>query len=268
VLYGGLGVGSFEYGSSGLIRDRQVRGRVDTFAARGLGAAWELRGGLPLFRTGVIEDPGRGPCPGTDDYCAPTAGAGEAWVGLRRGLVDRGVQALVEVGAFGDPWNAGTRGRWTNIGQGTGGGAVALVVGGDTRLGDGRIGVVGVARHRLIVGRAHPDSAVRLPADELGGAVEVWAQRGRWRPELSVSSLGRLGGLDYGAEWVETWRPQADRWAALRYREVAARAKLSIDLAEGTGLHVSAGRVFAAWSGPRDATDLSVGVHRYWTARR
>jgi hypothetical protein len=67
---------------------------------------------------------------------------------------------------------------------------------------------------------------------------------------------------------VETWRPQADRWAALRYREVAARAKLSIDLAEGTGLHVSAGRVFAAWSGPRDATDLSVGVHRYWTARR
>lgn len=268
VVYGGVGGGAFQYGASGRIRDPQVRGRIDTFAARGLGQGWELRGGVPLVRAGAVEDPLRGPCPGEGDYCATTTGVGEAWVGLRRGLVDRGWQALVEVGAFGDPWNAGTRGRWTNIGLGTGGGAAALVVGVEGAAGETRIGAVGSARYRLVVGRAHPDSAVRLPADDASGALELWAQRGRWRPEVAVSSLGRLGGLDYGDAWVRTWRPQADRWAALRYREVVGRVKLSIDLAEGTGLHVSAGRVLAAWSGPRDATDVGVGVHRYWSARR
>ena len=264
VVYGGVGVTTFEYGSAAIIRDRQYRARLDLFAAAGLTERWELRAALPVFQTWVQEHADRGPCPSSSDYCDPTTGAGEAYLAVRRQLVSSSVKLAAEAGGFTDIWNAQTRSRWTNVGQGTWGGTAALLLGG--QLPAGTMGFVAQTRYTLVVGRQVDGSESRLPSDGLGGGIEGWAQRGKLRAELGLSGFTRLGGIPYGSEWVSEWLGSEDRWAALQYREIVARGKLSVSLSESTGLHISAGRVLWAWSGPKDALDVGVGVHKYWSA--
>lgn len=258
--YGGLGLSTFESGASGLPRDRQLRSRVDLYGAYGILDVLQLSADAPLVHNRVMEL-GRAPCPTEDDYCDPVTSVGQAGMQLRLRLLARPITATLGLGLRSDAWNASTRGRWTNAGLGTTQGVASAVLGGDAQ----RLGWVAHAHYARVAGReVEAADGERLPADELLGGLAGRLHVQRSAVELELSGRTRLGGMEFGDAWFDALYPTEDRWAALAYREVAARAKLSLPLGEASGLHVSAGRVILAANGPRDTTDISVGVHRYW----
>lgn len=262
-IYGGAGIGTFRYGSSGLERDRQWRARADLYGAIGLGERLQLSLDGPLAVNWVQERSGVGPCP-TDgyegDYCDTTATAGEVGLHARYRLTP-GPGLAAELGLRSDAWNAGTRQRWTNAGLGT----TSLVGGLIGGWSSSRWGLVGAARYRLTFGRIVDAGLgeVELPGDEVSGLVEV-----SYRPGLSytlgLGGVARLWGVEYGEEYVDYYRLTPDRWASLAWRALRAEVKVSAPLGETAGLHLAAGRVIAAANGPRDITDVSVGVHRWF----
>jgi hypothetical protein len=267
VAYGGLALGSFQYGSSGLIRDRQLRARADLYGAVGLTDRLQLSLDAPVMRTWVLELEDRGPCP-TDgyegDYCDPVTGVGEAGLHARYRVASG---LVVGAGVRSDAWNAGTRQRWTNIGLGTTSLVGSLIVGRERE----RLGVVGAAHYRLTLGRAVDAGLgeVSLPGDTVAGLVELRYSPPQIRPEfrLALSGMSRLWGVEYGPEYVDYYRLTPDRWASLAYRELKGAAQVSLPLEDHSGLHLSFSRVIVAANGPKDAMDLSLGFHRYFPPR-
>ena len=109
--------------------------------------------------------------------------------------------------------------------------------------------------------------AVRLPGDAAHGALELSARAGKTTGQLGVSGMSRLAGVEYGPDYLDGYRLTVDRWASLRCRELRGEAKLSRALSDATGLHLTVGRVLVARNGPRDALDVSLGLHRYVAPR-
>ena len=263
-LYGGVGLGTFQYGSSGMLRDRQWRPRVDLYGALGVTERLQVSLDGPFAAVWVQEKADEGPCP-TDgyegDYCDTTITAGEIGLHARYRLTP-GPGLVVGIGARTDAWNAGTRGRWTNAGLGTTS-LVGSVVGG--RDWD-RLGVVAAAHYRLTFGRLVDAGLgeLRLPGDEVVGQLEVRTPAGPITAQLGVMGVSRLAGVEYGSDYIDAYRFTRDRWASLRYRALRGEAKVSAPLGESAGLHLSVGRIIVAANGPKDALDVSIGVHRYW----
>lgn len=263
VVYGGLGVGTFEYGSSGSIRDRQVRARADLYGAWGTGGRVQLSLDLPVVHAWVIEYPDRDPCPTSGDYCTPVTTIGESGVHARYLAVATPVRVAVGLGARTDAWNAGTRARWTNVGLGTTSLVGSALVSGE----GGGLGADGWASYALVFGReADVPGRPRLPADVLSGGVAGRLALGAAQFELAVTGWARLGGSEF-AEWNELYAGSDDPWAGLAYRELVVRGKTSFEVAPGLGVHLSLGRVVLAANGPKDATDVTIGLHRYWPGR-
>ncbi len=262
-IYGGLGLGSFHYGSSGLLRDRQWQGRGVFYGALGLSDRLQLSLDGPLAVNWVQEVPDVGPCPTEGyegDYCDVTATVGE--IGLHaRYRLSPGPGLSAGLGLRTDAWNAGTRQRWTNAGLGTTS-LVGSLIGG---WGSAPWGFVGAAHYRLTFGRSVDAGlgAVDLPGDELSGSLQASYSPGL-SYTLSLGGVARLWGVEYGEEYIDYYRLTPDRWASLAYRALRAEAKVSVPLGEVAGLHIALGRVLAAANGPRDITDVSVGVHRYF----
>lgn len=269
VVYGGAGVNTFQYGSSGLIRDRQWRLRADFYGAVGLSERAQLSLDGPFVQTFVQDLGDRGPCPSDayeGDYCDPVTTAGEVGLTGRYALSRDTVKSVVELGVRTDAWNAGTRGRWTNAGLGTTS-LVGGLLGEAHRTWEGvDIGVVAGARYRLVAGRDVDAGlgAERLPGDAVHGVVELSARSGRTTGQLGLSGMSRLAGVEFGPDYVDYYRLTQDRWASLRYRELRGEAKLSRALSDNAGVHLTVGRVLVARNGPRDALDVSLGVHRYF----
>jgi len=263
VVYGGLGVGTFHYGSSGAIRDRQWRTRADLYGAYGVSDRLQLSLDGPFVVNGVQDDPAEGPCPTEGyegDYCDTTVSLGEIGLHARYRFTD-GPKLVAGLGVRTDAWNADTRQRWTNAGLGTTSLVGSLIGGHDWES----FGLVAAAHYRLTFGRVVDAGLgeVDLPGDEIVGQLEARVPAGPVELHASVGGVSRLAGVEYGDEYIDYYRLTEDRWASLRYRALRAEAKVSVPLGDFAGLHVAAGRVLIAANGPRDATDLSVGVHRY-----
>lgn len=260
VVYGGVGVSTFATGVTGGARDRQYRARVDTYGALGLREGLQLSVDLPLVRTGVIDADGVAPCPTDSDYCDPVTTVGEVGVHLRQRVVDTGrFRVAADLGLRSDQWNAGTRGRWINAGQGT-----SSVVG--SAIADAVLGPVTLSawwRYGLVVGRpvTRDDGVVEwLPPDWTGGGLHGALPLGPLWLTAGGSSVFRLGGADFDGDWAAY--PREDRWSALKYREIRAEAKLSLPLGDNAGLHLGAGRVVWVQNGPEGMWDVGLGVHR------
>jgi len=271
-VYAGAGLGTFQYGSSGLSRDRQWRARVDLYGAYGLSDRLQLSLDAPLVRNWVQDDPGEGPCPTgayEGDYCDPVTGAGEAGLHARYRLVQGPPRLVAGLGVRGDPWNAGTRGRWTNAGLGCVSAVASLIAGVDGSAGGVGLGAVANGHYRLTLGRAVDAGLgeVALPADEVSAALEGWAARDALRFGLGLGYVARLWGVEYGDDYVDHYRHVQDRWASLQYRALRGEARASWAIAEAAGLHLAAGRVLIAANGPKDALDVSLGMHRYFSPR-
>jgi hypothetical protein len=265
VVYAGLGSSTFQYGSSGELRDRQARARLDTYAALGLGRRLQLAVDAPLVRTGILIDhEDRPPCreDRADDWCAPVTTLGESGLHGRLRLGGGDTRGAVDVGLRSDRWNAWQRARWTNAGQG----ATTLVASGVFGQKLGRADLVAYGRYGFVIGQPVELSTgltERLPYDWVAGGLQLGLPTGALWSQASVTGFSRLGGEDFGSSWTETY-PSAWIWSGLAYRELRGELKTSIPLGDSSGLHLSLGRVLVAANGPRDAWDASVGVHRYW----
>lgn len=256
VAYAGLGFGTFAVGASGLPRDRQLRGRLDTYAAFGLKHGLQLSFDAPLVHNRVREQPSLGPCPAA--ACAPVSGAGEAGLHLRGPLWSGATRGVAGLGLRSDAWNQGTADRWTNAGLG----ATALVCSLVTEGGRGPWAAGASAHYAAVFGR--PSSigdGGRWPADLVSGSTWIARQTGPLRIELALQGAARTGGLEY-ADWVQPYLTADDRWAALAWRALQAQLKGSMALGPRAGLHLGLSRVVAQANGPADLTDLSLGLHR------
>lgn len=267
VVYGGVGVGSFRYGSSGMPRDRQWRARADAYGALGLTDRLQISLDGPFAVNWVQENPDEGPCP-TDgyegDYCDTTATVGE--VGLHARYRLSSFPALTAgLGVRTDAWNAETRRRWTNAGLGTTSLVGSLITGHRWE----NLSLVAAAHYRLTFGRLVDAGLgeISLPGDEIVGQLEVAVPAGPLTLQAGVGGVSRLDGVAYGDEYIDYYRFTEDRWASLRYRALRGEAKVSVPLGDVAGLHIALGRVIVADSGPKDATDVSIGVHRYFPPR-
>ena len=265
VLYAGIGSSTFQYGSSGNLRDRQVRARLDTYAAVGLGERFQLAVDAPFLRSGILVDfEDRPPCneDRDDDWCAPVTTLGEAGLHGRLRLGGGDTRGALGLGFRSDRWNAWQRHRWTNVGQG----ASTLVAQGVFGQKLGRADLVIEARYGFVLGQSvqlQTGSTTRLPHDWVAGGLQLGFPTGPTWSQASVGGFTRLGGEEFGTAWTETY-PSEWVWSGLRYRELRGELKTSVPLGESSGLHLAVGRVLVAANGPRDTWDVSVGVHRYW----
>lgn len=268
-VYVGAGVGTFRTGMSGFTRDRQIQLRAAGFAAVGLPGQLEASVSVPVVASFVVEDPEQGPCPAVD-YCATTVSVGTIAVGVRRQLFTSPLPVSVGLAVYGDPWNAGTRSRWTNVGQGIVGGGLTAATGVGGELGESALGLDLTAGWWPTFGReavSQSGQTRRAPVGPATGSLAGWLRRGDWTVALATRGQQRLGGVPYGGEWVNEWRQTEDRWSINRYGELRAEAKLSWAFADGWGLHASVGRSLLVQAGPPDLWDGGLGVHRYWAPR-
>ncbi|MFK7926624.1 MAG: hypothetical protein AB8H79_00430 [Myxococcota bacterium] len=264
-VYAGASVATFDVGMSGADRDRQLQLYAVGWAGYGLSDRTQLDLSTGIAHHRVLENPLLGPCPSTDDYCQATTGLSQIQVGLTRRLTGGNLPTAIRIGLSGDPWNRGQRGRWTNIGQGVVAGSLDGTVQMERSLGKGQLtaalsgGGLAPLPRRASIGTEQrwviaPTARASLESAYTSGPVRLG---------VTLFAHQRLWGLPFGAEWVQSWRPSQDRWAVTRWGEVRPELKLSIEPADGWGIHVSASRPVWVQAGPTNLWNANLGVHRY-----
>ena len=249
LVYVGGAFDTFRYGSSGELRDRQLRYRLDLYAHVER-ERWTLAVDGPLVHNRIRDLPETPPAPCSSDYCDPVTTVGEVGLQARYALREWVTPML---GVRSDFWNAGTRHRWANAGQG----ATSLVgtVGLVARPGAWQL--TATPYYAFVLGTQVGDE--RLPHDHAGGSVAVARTLGWTWSELGLRGWTRLGGVDHGPDWSaysSEWR-----WAALRYRELRAEASTGLEVG-GVWVSLYGNRVIWQRNGPRDSWQVGLGVAR------
>lgn len=254
VVYTGVGASTFEYGSSGDLRDRPLQSRVDLYAAAGLHPRLELSVYAAPSHSRVIPM-GRPPCAFEEGYCDSYTTVNKPWIEVRTPVVPG--WAAAGLGTGWDPWNRDRRGQFNTLSQGTWVVSPALVVGHR----HGALGwQTGVRWHAVMA----PDvEGYGSPPDSLQAHLELPTSLGDWTVQPGAHLHWRVGGNPFGPDWAQAWYGTDDRWQMLRTRQVQAELKVSYGLGE-SGIHVAARRAVWTDSGPKDLTDVSVGWHRWF----
>jgi hypothetical protein len=282
VIYAGLGGATFNHMrqsdgqsvSSGE-RDRYLAGRLDLYFAHGLTDRLQLSAWAPVGAAVVLEDSAGLPCPSvaqSDDpdfqgYCNPTVSAGVAGVEGRFKLTGGAVDVTAGLAAAGDPWNAGTRGRYTALGHGTLGLAPALFVGRGFALGGRRSGVTAYGYYMWRFWPTLADEGALQggsPPDRISGGLEWFVGWDHWTWQLGVQGAARPGGLQWDDSFAADYWPSSERWLALADSSVRAEVKASLALPKDSGLHIAVGQLLYSTNTAAWMTDFSVGVHRYF----
>jgi len=263
----GVGLGTFRHvrHADGFVQplDRAVQAQVQGWFGAGLGEHLELSASMPWVANGVLVVEGN-PCVHArpvDDYCEPVVAPGRGTLGLKaRQGVGQADLALSLVGAT-DAWLADRRGRWTSTSDATWDLRIAGLAGADlgpVRL-DGWVGFTGRTKRELLVG----DEALRVPANQIDGGVQVAWRSGGWGLLGTADIVHRLGGLQRDATWVTWARPSDDRFAALQYRDAQLGVQASRTLPHGWSVHAGLRRVVWVRNGPPDRWSGVVAVSRW-----
>jgi hypothetical protein len=258
-VYGGTGLSVWTWGMSGNPRDPAGIFRVDTWGGAGIAPHLMVSGGVPLVHSNIlVDEDGVAPCPNRDaDYCRPVTSLGDAHVLVHAGTRVKGVDVRAAVGPRSDAWNAGTRTRYVNVGQGTWGGMAELSAGAE----GSDVGAFLEGRYVLRFGRAVDGLDLRAPGDAIQGQAAVVVTPGRLRLQASALGHRQLRGIDYGPEYLRAYYPTDERWGVVAFAQLRAEAKVSVALSDRSGLHVAASRAVHTVNGPRDHTDVSIGMH-------
>jgi len=254
-------------------RDRAYKLRLDGYYAHGLTDRLQLSVWAAPVSAGFVTDTAGLPCPDIGErggayegYCDLTLSAGEVGVQGRYRLTSGAWKVTAGLAALGDPWNAGTRGRYTAVGVGAFGLAPGLYLGRDFELGGRPSGVVAYGNYSWRVGPrlAEGSLAGQTPPDIVGGGLEWRLGLGRWTAQVAVSGGTRLGGLLWDDDFMAQYWPTDERWLVIRDRYLKAEGKASLALSDTSGLHISAGRMLVAVNTSQTLTDAAVGVHKYF----
>jgi len=257
-LYGGLGSSLWTVGMSRNPRDPASIFRIDAWGGYGVTDHVQLSGGLPLVHSRIVVDGPNRPCPSPeDDYCQPVTSVGDAHVLVHLGSSWRRLRGRLAIGPRTDAWNAATRTRYINVGQGTWGGVVEGS--GGIESDDG--GAFVEARYVARLGRPVPGYDFRAPSDAVQGSVAGFVDLGQLRAQLAAHGHQQVAGVDYGPVYLQTLYDTGNRWGVVAFAQLRAEVKLSWALSDRSGLHLTASRAVATRNGPPDHTDLSLGAH-------
>ncbi|MFT4624680.1 MAG: hypothetical protein ACI8PZ_003339 [Myxococcota bacterium] len=242
---------------SGNPRDPATIARVDLYAARGISDRTELRARLPLLASFIADRPRTRPCPTSDDYCQSVIAPGALDLAVRwQAVTDH---LTVSGGVRGDPWLATTRTRYINVGQGVVGPTVGLIGGAG-----GKSLSWGVSSHLWATpGRAVPGTGRRAPAPTAVARAEVGARTGPVWWSGATTLTHRLGGVDYGPEYLRNEYRTDERWGVIQFGQAQAELQASLAVGPTAGVHIAVCRAYWTRNGPRDLTDIKVGVHRW-----
>lgn len=245
---------TFHYGSSGELRDRQLRMRLDLYG-HVMRGAWTLAFDAPVVHNRILDAPSTPPLPCSSDYCANVTSIGEATLQVRHATNDWLTPMLA---VRSDVWNAGTRGRWANAGQGS----TSLVATLGLSLRPGAWQISARPYYALVIGTPVETGAgvEWLPPDHTGGSVGVARSLGWTWSELKVRGFTRLGGVDFGPEWTEIY-PSEWVWSGLRYGELRLEARTGVEV-RGVWVSTSVNRVVVQRNGPKDSWQFTLGVSR------
>jgi hypothetical protein len=264
--YGGVGVSTFEYGSSGLIRDRVWFARVEGYGAVGLSDRWQLAAYVPLVHSWVVEIADRGPCPRPTDYCDPLTTVGDVVGEVRFSAVDARVKVAPALALHTNAWNKGSRHRFDAVGYAETGAVARVVVGSSGTL--AKVAVKGLvyASLDLVLGTVIDQGTgpIKAPLDTASAGIELVAAPGPWTLQVGAHGMSKLGGLAWGEPWVANYYNTDTQWLVLRYQTVRAELKVSRSIGSKSGVHMSVSRAVWADSGPKDMLDVSLGVHRWF----
>ncbi len=263
--YAGAGLSTFQYGSSGWIRDRVFVAREDLYVATAPRAGWEVFASVPGLQGWVREYEDRGPCPRETDYCDPIVTVGQLSLGLRRGFEAGPARLAVAARGHSGAWNRDTRDRFDAVDYAETGVELSVAAAWRLRAGPWRLDLDAAAGWDAVL--KEDLGGLRGPLDTLRGTLGGELAHGRATLALGLVGIRKLGGLPYGTSWVEDWYPTEDRWIVLRYAAIQAAGKLSWNLTDHLGLHLAGTATLAAWSGPKDLVDVAVGVHRWFPPR-
>jgi len=258
-LYGGVGTSVWSYGMSGNPRDPAGIARIDTWAGTGIAEHWMISGGVPLVHSRILVDrEGVQPCPNNEpDYCRPVTNLGDAHVLVHGGTRWKGIDLRAAAGPRSDIWTAGSRLRYLNVGQGTVGGLAELAAGAE----GADVGGFLEGRYVLRFGRTVEGEDFRAPGDAVQGQLALAMSPGPVRVQLSALGHKQLRGVPFDATYLRTHYRTGNRWGVIAFAQVRAEAKVSVGLSDRTGLHLTASRAVFTIDGPRDHTDVSLGMH-------
>ena len=270
VVYGGPALTTYQQLSVGTAPpggnlDRALQTRLDLYGAWGASDRLQLAAYVPVVYSTVASYDVN--CTEGSDFCAAVAGVGKAGVQARYRLPVPAVMTTLGLGVSTGAWNAGTRGRYTAVGEATTDLSPALFLGRDLAFGSMGAGVVlfGAYDYRLVTYDQAP-LPHRAPADDIRAGLEAKVSPGIFTLQVGGYLYERLGGLDFTTD-IEHYFDTDDRWAVLDYDNVSAGTKLSVALPHSMGIHLAANRVVWVRNGPPDALDISVGVHKYWAPK-
>ncbi len=264
-LYGGGGVSTWRWGMSGNRRDPAAIARIDTWAGVGLTDYLQLSGGAPLVASTIAADAPFRPCPSAEEgYCRGVVSVGDAHALLHVGSRWRGLTGRVAAGPRSDAWNAATRTRYVNVGQGTWGGVAEASGGGQHQ------GIGGFVEGRYVARLGRPVEGLegRFPSDAVQWSAAAHGDLGVVRLQGAVHGHHQLGGVDYGPDYLQRFYDTGERWGVVAFRQVRVEAKVSVATSDHTGVHVTASRAVHTLNGPRDHTDVALGAHVWMPGRR
>ncbi|MFZ5477996.1 MAG: hypothetical protein ACOZNI_14575 [Myxococcota bacterium] len=267
VIYGGPAASTYAHlagsgapGSGGRLA-RALQARLDLYGAVGLSDRVQVGAYVPLVYSTVVERLSN--CDNEPDFCAPVATVGMAGVQGRVRVLDAPLRLTLGLGVSSGHWNADVRQRYTAVGESTTDVQPAVYAGHDLRFGRLVAFAAYTNRHALYA-RDVVGYDGEVPADDLRGGLELHLRPGDLGLQVGAYTYQRLGGLALGDDWYDS----GDRWAVLDYDNVSVGAKLSVPLPANMGLHVGVTQVVWVHNGPPDATDLTVGVHKWFPSAR
>lgn len=259
-LYGGGGLSTWRWGMTGNRRDPAGIARLDTWAGHGLGDHLQLTGGVPLVASGIVQGAPYAPCPAPDATCDGVVTVGDVHALLHVGSTWRRTAFRLAAGPRSDAWNAPTRARYVNVGQGTWGGLLE----GSAGVGLERLALFTEGRYVARLGRPVDGLAFRAPADAVQWTAAAAPRLGPLTLQGAVHGHHQLAGVDVGDADQRRLYGTVERWSVVAFEQVRAELKLSMPLSDRTGLHLAASRPLWTRNGPRDLTDLAVGAHAWF----
>jgi len=257
-LYGGAGMSTWSVGMSRNPRDPAAIFRADTWAGYGLGDHVQITGGLPVVHSRILVDGPDRPCPNNEaDYCRPVTSVGDAHALVHVGGRWRKAMGRLAAGPRGDAWNAGTRQRYINVGQGTWGGLLE----GSAGVESVGVGTFVEGRYIVRLGRVVPGEDFRAPSDAVQGTVAVHGTFGKVRGQLAVHAHQQVAGVDYGPAYLQSLYDTGNRWGSVAFRQLRVEGKLSYSMTDRSGLHLTLSRAAMTDNGPPDHLDVALGAH-------
>jgi hypothetical protein len=188
------------------------------------------------------------------------ATVGSAGIAVRYQILRGSVPVSAGVGVTSQAWNADIRRRYTMVGEATTDILPALNIGYRHAFGDVRFSIdaSGAYAYRL---PAVDDPAIpgKAPEDDIRASLDLGVAFSAVEIHASASTLQRLGGTSFYA-----YGSSDDVWATVDYDAIGVGGKVSYMIPKNMGVHLAFSRTVWVHNGPVDATDVTLGWHKYW----